>query len=71
MTRWDELDRYVIITSDAHGGAAMADYKPYLEPRWHDVEEHDQQQRHLSHMAIFIRGRHARRGYPAPATQMH
>ena len=36
MVRWDELDRYVIITSDAHGGAAMADYKPYLERRWHD-----------------------------------
>ena len=36
MSRWDELDRYVIITSDAHGGAAMADYKPYLDRRWHD-----------------------------------
>ena len=33
---WDELDRYLIITSDAHGGAASADYKPYLEARWHD-----------------------------------
>ena len=29
-------DRYLIITSDAHGGAPMADYKPYLERRWHD-----------------------------------
>ncbi len=36
MTRADERDRYLIITSDAHGGAAMADYKPYLDPRWHD-----------------------------------
>jgi predicted TIM-barrel fold metal-dependent hydrolase len=31
-----ELDRYVIVSSDAHGGAAMADYKPYLDARWHD-----------------------------------
>jgi predicted TIM-barrel fold metal-dependent hydrolase len=36
MLRWDELDRYMIITSDAHGGAAMADYKPYLERSRHD-----------------------------------
>jgi predicted TIM-barrel fold metal-dependent hydrolase len=36
MQRWDELDRYVLVTSDAHGGAAMADYKPYLDGRWHD-----------------------------------
>jgi len=36
VPRWDEIDRYLIITSDAHGGAAMADYKAYLEPRWHD-----------------------------------
>jgi predicted TIM-barrel fold metal-dependent hydrolase len=36
VAAWDELDRYVIVTSDAHGGAAMADYKPYLDPRWHD-----------------------------------
>ena len=34
--RWDELDRYLIVTSDAHGGAAMADYRPYLPARWHD-----------------------------------
>jgi predicted TIM-barrel fold metal-dependent hydrolase len=36
MQRWDELDRYLIITSDAHAGATMVDYKPYLERRWHD-----------------------------------
>jgi predicted TIM-barrel fold metal-dependent hydrolase len=36
MTRWDELDRYVIVTSDAHGGAAMADYKAYLDTSWHE-----------------------------------
>jgi predicted TIM-barrel fold metal-dependent hydrolase len=29
-------DRYLLVTSDAHAGAAMADYKPYLEARWHD-----------------------------------
>jgi predicted TIM-barrel fold metal-dependent hydrolase len=34
MARWDELDRYMIVTSDAHGGAALADYRPYLEARW-------------------------------------
>jgi len=28
-------DRYLLVTSDAHAGAAMADYKPYLESRWH------------------------------------
>ena len=28
-------DRYLIVTSDAHAGAAMADYKAYLDPRWH------------------------------------
>ena len=29
-------DPYLIISSDAHGGAAMAAYKPYLPVRWHD-----------------------------------
>jgi predicted TIM-barrel fold metal-dependent hydrolase len=38
--RWDELDRYLIVTSDAHGGAAMADYRPYLTARWHDEFDH-------------------------------
>ncbi len=42
-----------------------------LEPRWHDVEEHDHQQRRLQHMAIFIAGRQHRGRYPAPAAQMH
>jgi predicted TIM-barrel fold metal-dependent hydrolase len=32
----NEPDRYVIITSDAHGGAPMAGYKPYLAPQWHE-----------------------------------
>jgi predicted TIM-barrel fold metal-dependent hydrolase len=35
-TRNDEPGRYVLVTSDAHGGAAMADYKPYLDAVWHD-----------------------------------
>ena len=26
----------MIVTSDAHGGAALADYKPYLAARWQD-----------------------------------
>jgi len=30
------MDRYLIITSDAHGGAAMADYRPYLEAKWRE-----------------------------------
>jgi len=28
-------DRYLLVTSDAHAGAAMADYRPYLDARWH------------------------------------
>jgi predicted TIM-barrel fold metal-dependent hydrolase len=36
MTRPDPADRYLLVTSDAHAGAAMADYKPYLDRRWHD-----------------------------------
>ena len=31
-----ESDRYLIVTSDAHGGAPMAEYRPYLAARWHD-----------------------------------
>jgi predicted TIM-barrel fold metal-dependent hydrolase len=27
---------YVILSSDCHAGADIADYKPYLERRWHD-----------------------------------
>jgi predicted TIM-barrel fold metal-dependent hydrolase len=29
-------DRYLLVTSDAHAGAAMADYKAFLAPQWHD-----------------------------------
>ena len=36
VKRWDDIDRHLIITSDAHGYAAMADYKAYLAPRWHE-----------------------------------
>ena len=36
MTKWDALDRYLILSSDAHAGAAMADYKAFLDPHWHD-----------------------------------
>ncbi len=36
MNRWSEIDRYLIITSDAHAGAAMADYKAYLDRSWHE-----------------------------------
>ena len=35
MTATHERDRYLLVTSDAHGGAAMADYRPYLDPKWH------------------------------------
>ncbi len=34
MDRSNHADRYVLVTSDAHAGAAMADYKPYLHARW-------------------------------------
>lgn len=30
------MDRYLIISSDAHAGAQMGDYKAYLASRWHD-----------------------------------
>ena len=36
MARPNPPARYVLVTSDAHAGAAMADYKPYLDSRWHD-----------------------------------
>ena len=36
MDRSNHADRYVLVTSDAHAGAAMADYKPYLPARWHE-----------------------------------
>src|SRR3954464_13740785 len=31
-----DTDRYTIISVDGHAGAALRDYKPYLESRWHD-----------------------------------
>jgi predicted TIM-barrel fold metal-dependent hydrolase len=34
--RWDEIDRYVVISSDAHAGADLWDYKPYLDKKWQD-----------------------------------
>ena len=36
MARPNPPARYVLVTSDAHAGAAMADYKPYLDSRWHE-----------------------------------
>ena len=36
MERWDELDRYLIITSDAHAGATTDGYRPYLPDAWLD-----------------------------------
>jgi predicted TIM-barrel fold metal-dependent hydrolase len=33
---WDTIDRYMILTSDSHAGAAMADYKAFLDREWHD-----------------------------------
>jgi predicted TIM-barrel fold metal-dependent hydrolase len=30
------MSRYVVISTDCHGGADLRDYKPYLESRWHD-----------------------------------
>jgi len=29
-------DRYTVISVDGHAGAALRDYRPYLESRWHD-----------------------------------
>jgi predicted TIM-barrel fold metal-dependent hydrolase len=33
---WDTIDRYVVISSDAHAGADLWAYKDYLPNRWHD-----------------------------------
>ena len=30
------MDRYTVISSDCHAGADLADYRPYLEARYHD-----------------------------------
>jgi predicted TIM-barrel fold metal-dependent hydrolase len=37
MQRWDELDRYLIITSDAHAGATTDGYRPYVPKQWLDA----------------------------------
>ena len=29
-------DRYIVISSDCHAGAAMLDYRDYLDKKWHD-----------------------------------
>ena len=31
-----ESDHYILISADAHAGADIWDYKPYLESKWHD-----------------------------------
>jgi len=36
VKRLDEIDRYMLLSSDAHAGAPMADYKHYLPREWHD-----------------------------------
>jgi predicted TIM-barrel fold metal-dependent hydrolase len=36
MARWDTIDRYMILSSDAHAGAPMAAYKDYLDASWHE-----------------------------------
>jgi predicted TIM-barrel fold metal-dependent hydrolase len=36
MSEWNTIDRYMILSSDAHAGALTADYQAYLAPRWHD-----------------------------------
>src|SRR5579859_2749116 len=33
--RWDELDRYVVISADTHGGGKIPAYKDYLATKWH------------------------------------
>ncbi|MEX0664321.1 MAG: amidohydrolase family protein [Acidimicrobiia bacterium] len=29
-------ERYVVISADCHGGGNVLDYRPYLDPEWHD-----------------------------------
>jgi predicted TIM-barrel fold metal-dependent hydrolase len=31
------VHRYTVISSDCHAGADLADYRPYLEARWHEA----------------------------------
>ena len=33
--KWDEGDRYVVISADTHAGADLLDYKPYLTSEFH------------------------------------
>jgi predicted TIM-barrel fold metal-dependent hydrolase len=33
---WKTIDRYVVVSSDAHAGAPITGYRPYLAPRWRD-----------------------------------
>jgi predicted TIM-barrel fold metal-dependent hydrolase len=35
MTDWKTIDRYMILSSDAHAGAASGDYRSYLPATWH------------------------------------
>jgi predicted TIM-barrel fold metal-dependent hydrolase len=34
--RWDQIDRYMILSSDSHAGAQTHTYRDYLERRWRD-----------------------------------
>lgn len=34
--KWDEIDRYVVISADTHAGADLYDYKPYLPESLHE-----------------------------------
>ncbi len=36
MITWDTIDRYMVLSSDTHAGAAMYEYKHYLRPEFHD-----------------------------------
>jgi predicted TIM-barrel fold metal-dependent hydrolase len=44
--------RYVVISSDDHGGADLQSYKPYLEQRWHD--EFDEWAERYSNPWVFL-----------------
>src|ERR1700722_10628434 len=35
MSDWKSLDRYMILSSDAHAGALSVDYRDYLPSQWH------------------------------------
>jgi len=35
MADWKSIDRYMILSSDAHAGALSVDYRDYLASRWH------------------------------------